>query len=114
VHAEVAVRRPDVMILNGGVIRLPGDCSLGFNASLPPGHAYACMAETMMLAMNQSYQDASLGFDLPLSQILEMERLANEFNFQIVLDKQERSREVEDCDIPNPVFERADSMTLRV
>jgi len=114
VGAEVGARRPDVMILNGGVIRLPGDSSLGFNASLPPGHAYACMAETMMLAMDQRYQDTSLGFDLPLSQILEMERLADELNFQIVLDKQERSTEVEDNDFSSPIFETADSRTLCV
>jgi predicted amino acid dehydrogenase len=110
VSAEVGIRRPDVMILNGGVVRLPGDSSLGFSASLPPGHAYACMAETMMLAMDQRYQDTSLGFDLPLSQILEMEQLAEELNFQVVLDKQERSREPEDRHLSSPI---AESVGLR-
>jgi acetylornithine/succinyldiaminopimelate/putrescine aminotransferase/acyl-CoA synthetase (AMP-forming)/AMP-acid ligase II/predicted amino acid dehydrogenase/acyl carrier protein len=86
VHADVALRRPDVMILNGGVIGLPGYASLGFNVSLGPARAYACMAETMMLAMDQRYQDMSLGFDLPLSKVLEIGQRAEELGFQVVLD----------------------------
>jgi predicted amino acid dehydrogenase len=84
--AQVAACRPDVTVLNGGVVRLPGGASLGFNTSLPPGHAYACMAETMMLAMEKRYEDMSLGFDLPLAQVLEMGRLADESDFQVILD----------------------------
>lgn len=95
VGEEVRRRRPDVMVLDGGVIRLPGDSSLGFNASLAEGHAYACMAETMMLAMEQRYQDMSLGFDLPLEQVLEMERLADELGFQVVLEQKARSSQRE-------------------
>jgi acetylornithine/succinyldiaminopimelate/putrescine aminotransferase/acyl-CoA synthetase (AMP-forming)/AMP-acid ligase II/predicted amino acid dehydrogenase/acyl carrier protein len=91
VGPEVQALRPDVMVIDGGVIRLPGDTSLGFNASLPRGHAYACMAETMMLAMEQRYRDISLGFDLPLEQVLDMERLADELGFQVVLEQREMS-----------------------
>jgi predicted amino acid dehydrogenase len=81
------------MVLDGGVVRLPGGSPLGFNASLAKGNAYACMAETMMLAMEQRYQDAGLGFDLPLEQVLEMERLAEELGFRVLLNKTERSRQ---------------------
>lgn len=96
VEADVAARRPDVMIREGGVVRLPGDSYLSFNCSLPRGHVYACMAETMMLAMEQRYQDMSLGFDLPLEQVLDLERLADELGFQAVLDdKDKRSKIVE-------------------
>jgi len=91
VCVEVQECRPDVMVLDGGVIRLPGDSSLGFNTSLAMGHAYACMAETMMLAMDQRYRDTSLGFDLQLEQVLEMERLADELGFEVVLEHKEKS-----------------------
>lgn len=97
VGEEVRERRPDVMVLDGGVIRLPGDSTLGFNASLAKGHAYACMAETMMLAMDQRYRDMSLGFDLPLEQVLEMERLADELGFQVALEQKERSSKPENA-----------------
>ena len=91
VSTEVRERRPDVMVIDGGVVRLPGGAPLGFNASLAEGRAYACMAETMMLAMEQRYEDMSLGFDLPLEQVLCMERLADELGFQVVLDHKEMS-----------------------
>ena len=87
VDPDVVVRRPDVMVLDGGVVRLPGDSRLGFKVSLPEGCAYACMAETMMLAMSQRYADASLGYDLPLEQVLEMELLADELGFRPVLER---------------------------
>ncbi len=106
VSPDVAIRRPDVMVLNGGVIRLPGDGTLGFSTSLPPGHAYACMAETMMLAMNHKYQDASLGFDLSLSQILAMDQLASELDFQVVLDKQGIDIEREHPELSSNVIEK--------
>jgi predicted amino acid dehydrogenase len=93
VAAHVRMRRQDVMVLDGGVVRLPGGSSLGFNAALPKGNAYACMAETMMLAMEQRYQDAGLGFDLPLERVLEMERLAEELGFRVLLHQKERSKE---------------------
>lgn len=96
VGSDVRAQRPDVMVLEGGVIRLPGDAYLSFNCSLNRGHVYACMAETMMLAMEQRYQDASLGLDLPLEQVRNMERLANEFGFQVVLDQKERRDHSED------------------
>jgi len=93
----VRARRPDVMISEGGVIRLPGDGYLSFNCSLPKGHVYACMAETIMLAMDQRYQDMSLGFDLPLEQVQEIERLADSLGFQSVLhEKERRSKKVDE------------------
>lgn len=89
VSPDLAASRPDVMVLNGGVIRLPQDSSLGFSTFLPPGHAYACMAETIMMAMDQRYHHASLGFDLSLPWIFELEQLARELDFEVVLDRQE-------------------------
>jgi acetylornithine/succinyldiaminopimelate/putrescine aminotransferase/acyl-CoA synthetase (AMP-forming)/AMP-acid ligase II/predicted amino acid dehydrogenase/acyl carrier protein len=87
VAPEVRVRRQDVMVIESGIVRMPNDATLGFNASIGRGNAYACMAETMMLAIEQRYQDASLGFDLPLEQVLEMERLADELGFRVLLER---------------------------
>jgi acetylornithine/succinyldiaminopimelate/putrescine aminotransferase/acyl-CoA synthetase (AMP-forming)/AMP-acid ligase II/predicted amino acid dehydrogenase/acyl carrier protein len=94
VAAEVRSERPDVMVVDGGIVRLPGGASLGFNASVGEGNAYACMAETMMLAMERRYQDTGLGYDLVLEQVLEMERLANELGFRVALDKAKGEEEL--------------------
>jgi acetylornithine/succinyldiaminopimelate/putrescine aminotransferase/NADPH:quinone reductase-like Zn-dependent oxidoreductase/predicted amino acid dehydrogenase/acyl carrier protein len=50
VAPAVAQQRPDVLVLRGGVIRLPHN--LDFTVAgmpLPPGHMFACMAETTLL-----------------------------------------------------------------
>jgi fatty aldehyde-generating acyl-ACP reductase len=112
VTVDVGFRRPDVMLLNGGVVRMPGDASLGVNASLAEGHAYACMAETMMLAMDSRYQDMSLGFDLPLSQILDIEHLAAELDFEVVLDHKEKGGKEEYNDISDKFAKSADFRTV--
>jgi len=112
VSSEVVIRGPDVMVLIGGVVRLPGGSPLGFNASLPLGHAYACMAETMMLAMDQRYHDTSLGFDLQLSTIFEIEQLGKELDFQIVLDKWERSSGPHDHDLSSAIVENVGFRTM--
>jgi len=92
VGLEVAARRPDVMLLDGGVVRLPGDAVLGFNASLATGEAYACMAETMMLAMDQRYRDTGLGYDLSIDDVLDVERLAEELGFSVSFRPSETTR----------------------
>jgi len=89
VAADVRERRPDVTVIDGGIVRMPGNATLGFNASIGKGNAYACMAETMMLAMEHRYQDSSLGFDLSLEHVLEMERLADDLGFRVLLEKAE-------------------------
>jgi hypothetical protein len=76
--------RRDVMIADGAVVRLPGSASLGLRTSLAPGYAYACMAETMMLAIEHNYESTSLGMDLPLGRIFELELLAENLGFEVV------------------------------
>jgi predicted amino acid dehydrogenase len=76
--------RRDVMIADGAVVRLPGSASLGLRTSLAPGYAYACMAETMMLAIEHNYENTSLGMDLPLGRIFELEQLAEDLGFEVV------------------------------
>ncbi|HVR38959.1 MAG TPA: aminotransferase class III-fold pyridoxal phosphate-dependent enzyme, partial [Thermoanaerobaculia bacterium] len=86
VTSDVVTNRPDVMVLDGGVVQMPRGSTLGFNASLAEGQAYACIAETMMLAMQHREADASLGFDLSLDHLFEMERLADAIGFRATLE----------------------------
>jgi acetylornithine/succinyldiaminopimelate/putrescine aminotransferase/predicted amino acid dehydrogenase len=80
---EIRGARPDVWIIDGGVIRLPGRSRLSFQLDCEDGHVYACMAETMMLALDRRYSDTSLGLDIDMRQVLEIEALAQQHGFKV-------------------------------
>ncbi|WP_420595736.1 semialdehyde dehydrogenase [Deinococcus sp.] len=52
--------RPDVMIIDGGLVEIPG-MSLRGTIGLPRGLAYACFAETMLLSLSGHTGHFSLG-----------------------------------------------------
>jgi acetylornithine/succinyldiaminopimelate/putrescine aminotransferase/acyl-CoA synthetase (AMP-forming)/AMP-acid ligase II/predicted amino acid dehydrogenase/acyl carrier protein len=83
VSRELKRERPDVHFIDGGVVSLPAGSSLNFNFGLAENHVYACMAETMMLALEGRYQDCSLGLDLDISQVLEFGRRAERHGFGV-------------------------------
>jgi predicted amino acid dehydrogenase len=83
VSAEVKRLRDDVLIIEGGVVKVPGDASFNFDFGFPPGHSYACMAETMILAMEENYSDWSLGRDLSHERVLGIGKLAKRHGFEV-------------------------------
>ena len=83
VCAEVRTLRPDVSVVEGGLIRIPGAPILGVDMGLEPGMVYACVAETMLLALEHSYKDTSLGVDLDISSVLQIEELGNKHGFSV-------------------------------
>jgi fatty aldehyde-generating acyl-ACP reductase len=48
---SLATERPDVLVLDGGVVDVPSLRLVGGDIGLPSGHAYACFAETALLAL---------------------------------------------------------------
>ena len=83
VSPRVARERDDVRIVEGGVLDVPGEVDFGFSFGLPPGQAYACMAETMVLAMEGRYESYSLGKQVRMEQIREIAQLARKHGFRI-------------------------------
>ncbi|HEY3269003.1 MAG TPA: shikimate dehydrogenase [Armatimonadota bacterium] len=84
VSVRVAKERPDVLVIEGGVVRAPGDnVDLGFSFGFEPGTAYACMSETMMLALAGRYESFTLGKTVSVEQVRETQRLAQEQGFQL-------------------------------
>src|SRR5215472_911471 len=79
--------RPDVFLIEGGVIQPPEGTVLNFNLDLSPGYIYACMAETMMLSLEHRYEDMSLGIDLEIGQVFEMAQLAERHGFKVAIGK---------------------------
>lgn len=84
VSEEVDEARPDVLVIDGGVVEIPGLPSLGWDFGFEEGLAYACMAETMMLALEHQYKHYSLGSSgVNLESILQTRYLAAEHGFKL-------------------------------
>jgi len=84
VSVKVAAERPDVLVIEGGVVDVPGDdVRFNFNFGFPPGKAYACMAETMILALEDRCENYSLGRELTVSQVREIQSLGEKHGFKL-------------------------------
>ncbi|MHB9146408.1 MAG: saccharopine dehydrogenase NADP-binding domain-containing protein [Symbiobacteriia bacterium] len=83
VASQVVEVRDDVLVLDGGVVQVPGDqVDLGFNFGFPPGTVMACMAETMILSLENRYESFTLGRELTVSQVDEISGLAVKHGFR--------------------------------
>ncbi|HXH61811.1 MAG TPA: hypothetical protein VNI20_10695 [Fimbriimonadaceae bacterium] len=83
VSVRVVQDRPDVLVIEGGVVEVPGDPDFGFDFGFPPKCAYACMSETMMLALEDREESFTIGKDVSLAQVEEMNRLATKHGFTL-------------------------------
>jgi len=83
VSAQVAALRDDVLVIDGGMVEVPGPVDFHFDFGFPPGKAYACMAETMALALEGRLQDYTLGKQITKEQVEEIDRIATYHGFQL-------------------------------
>jgi len=83
VSARVVQERNDVLVIEGGVVEVPGDVNFNFDFGFPPKTAYACMSETMMLALEGRYESFTLGKTVSLEQVRETQRLAAKHGFKL-------------------------------
>lgn len=84
VSAAVYEKRNDVLVIDGGVIRVPGEnVDFGFHFGFPPKHAEACIAETIILALERRYECFTLGADISVEQVEEITRLAHKHGFEV-------------------------------
>lgn len=83
ISRQVAEQRPDILVVEGGMVRVPGSIDFGFNFGFPPQMAYACMAETMALALEQKYESFTLGKEIQLSQVMTIDKIADRHGFKL-------------------------------
>lgn len=83
VSHQVARLRDDVLVIEGGVVQVPGGVDFHFDFGYPPGTCLACMAETMLLALEERYENFTLGRDIELSKVEEISRLADKHGFKL-------------------------------
>jgi hypothetical protein len=82
VSRDVVQMRPDVLVIDGGVIRVPGLPELG-QFGIGKGHVFSCMAETILLTLDDHFQNTSLGADLQPETLRKLRRLACEHGFEV-------------------------------
>lgn len=83
VSVRVAHERDDVLVIEGGAVAVPGEVEFNFNFGFPPRTAYACMAETMILALEDRPESFSLGPRLELERVREIAALARKHGFHL-------------------------------
>jgi fatty aldehyde-generating acyl-ACP reductase len=84
VSAKVTAERDDVLVIDGGMVQAPGtEARFNFDFGFPAGLVYACMAETMVLAMEGRYESFTLGRNITVEQVREIETMADKHGFRL-------------------------------
>ncbi len=83
INQMAARQRPDVLFIESGEIRLPGQPDIGFDIALPPGSAYACLAETALLALEHRYGDYTVGRVILPAQVHELAAMMRKHGLQL-------------------------------
>ncbi len=82
VSPQVVRERDDVLVVDGGLVEMPGSVDFGFNYGLPPGITFGCMAETMALALEGRFEDYTVGKNLTVERVREIESIAGRHGFR--------------------------------
>ncbi len=84
VSEDVSVLREDVLIIDGGIVEVPGRPNLGLSLGFDQGLAYACMSETIMLALEKHYEHTSVGASgISIDSILYTKELGEKHGFKL-------------------------------
>ncbi|NLB95736.1 MAG: glycerol-3-phosphate acyltransferase [Armatimonadetes bacterium] len=91
VDPAVLRERPDVKVIPGGTIRMPGEhvkyhIDLGFG----PGNIPACLAETIIIALERAYDRVTLGDGTSAENVEYFVRKAEELGFDVVAEPYSR------------------------
>jgi predicted amino acid dehydrogenase len=83
VSAMVARVRDDILVIDGGMVDVPGPVNFHFNFGFPPGKAFACMAETIALALEGRFEDYTLGKHITRARVEEIGSMARKHGFRL-------------------------------
>ena len=80
--ASDVAKRPDVLVIESGEIELPGDPQMK-GIGLPKGVAYACLAETIVLALEGRYETFTVGRNIEWEKVKEIYRLGRKHGMKL-------------------------------
>lgn len=75
--------RRDVLVIDGGIIKPPGEVNFNFYFGLAPGLCYGCMAETMILALEERLESYSIGGNTSIEKCREIGELGKKHGFKL-------------------------------
>jgi predicted amino acid dehydrogenase len=87
--SKAANPRPDVAIVDGGRVQLPGEPEFSVSIGLARGVVYACMAETIALALEGRPENFSLGDDIEPARVEEIGRIGLKHGFDVWMGQHE-------------------------
>ncbi len=82
ISLDMARARPDLLIIDAAAIEPPYPIKLKLHLGLADGQIYACMAETMILALEGSFSDFSIGWEPSLEKVETIRCLAEKHGFK--------------------------------
>jgi predicted amino acid dehydrogenase len=71
---EDVAKRPDVLVVESGEIELPGEVEMK-NIGLPRNVAYACLAETIVLALEGRFENFTVGRQIEWEKVREIYKM---------------------------------------
>lgn len=83
VSAKVAAVRDDILVIDGGMVDVPGPVDFHFNFGFPPGKSFACMAETIALTLEGRFEDYTVGKTITRAQVAEIAAIAGKHGFRL-------------------------------
>lgn len=83
IKEEDALKRPDVMVIASGEVKLPGEVDMKIDIGLEGNIVYACLAETALLAMEGKYENFTLSRNISYEKVLEIDRMAQEHGVRL-------------------------------
>ena len=72
-------------VINGGMVKFPGSADFWFDFGMPAGMAFACRAETMILALEDRQENFTLGREIDIEKVIEIEKMALKHGFEVML-----------------------------
>ena len=83
VSTKVAAARDDILVIDGGMVDVPGPVDFHFNFGFPPGKSFACMAETIALTLEGRFEDYTVGKNITRPQVEEISAIASKHGFRL-------------------------------
>ncbi|MCG8671157.1 MAG: dehydrogenase, partial [Pseudomonadales bacterium] len=79
---EDVAKRPDVLVIESGEIRLPGNVKMK-EIGLPENVVYACLAETIVLTLEGRFENFTLGRNIEWAKVREIYKMGLKHGMQL-------------------------------